>query len=238
MTMTNNESHALIGRRMRKYVCTIAAAVLSLSCGAAGAAPIYSGTYADMYLKPNTFPTLLSEEKVYFDADLSSTITGHVGSQSDTRLVTLSSTTDVLDAANGFASIEADDGFLNSITITAPGYTFADLIFSVNLGPNANEDLSVTAMDTSGGTDTYIDWASQPDWVNGNNRILVLATGGNLLESVTITSTHGMASLGGLDSFRQLEISGLQPVPVPAAMWLLGSGVLGLIGVARRKSTG
>lgn len=238
MTMTNNGSHALIGRRKRKYGCTIAAAALSLGCGAAGAAPIYSGAYADMYLKQNTFPTVLSEEKVYFDADLSSAITGHVGSQSDTRLVTLSSTTDVLDAANGYAAIGAEDGFLNSITITAPGYWFADLVFSVKLTPNANENLSVTATDKSGGTDTYVNWASQPDWVSGNNRILALSTGGNLLESVTITSTHGMDSLGGIDRFRQLEISGLQPVPVPAAMWLLGSGLLGLVGIARRKSAG
>ena len=37
------------------------------------------------------------------------------------------------------------------------------------------------------------------------------------------------------------EISGstigvdLQPVPVPAAVWLFGSGLLGLVGVARRR---
>lgn len=28
----------------------------------------------------------------------------------------------------------------------------------------------------------------------------------------------------------------LQPVPVPAAMWLFGSGLLGLVGVARRRA--
>ena len=27
------------------------------------------------------------------------------------------------------------------------------------------------------------------------------------------------------------------PVPVPAAVWLFGSGLMGLIGVARRKTT-
>ena len=27
----------------------------------------------------------------------------------------------------------------------------------------------------------------------------------------------------------------LNPVPVPAAVWLFGSGLLGLVGIARRK---
>ena len=56
-------------------------------------------TIGDMYLKQNTFPSGLSEEKVYLDAALASTITGHAGSQTDPRLVTFSSTTDILDAA-------------------------------------------------------------------------------------------------------------------------------------------
>jgi hypothetical protein len=30
---------------------------------------------------------------------------------------------------------------------------------------------------------------------------------------------------------------GAVPVPVPAAIWLFGSGLLGLVGVARRKVT-
>jgi len=47
--------------------------------------------------------------------------------------VIFSSTTDILDAADGFATIKAQDGLINQITITAPGYWFEDLIFSVNL---------------------------------------------------------------------------------------------------------
>jgi len=107
--------------------------------GAANSAtPVYSGTYADMYLK--TFPSGLNEQKVYLDAGQSSTITGHAGSQTGTPLVMFSSTTDVLDAANGFATIKAVDGYINNITINAPGYWFDDLIFSVNLAPNSNND--------------------------------------------------------------------------------------------------
>jgi hypothetical protein len=43
---------------------------------------------------------------------------------------------------------------------------------------------------------------------------------------VSLTSSGLTFSLAG----------GGAPVPVPAAVWLLGSGLLGLAGVARRKS--
>ncbi|MDA8364873.1 MAG: VPLPA-CTERM sorting domain-containing protein [Gammaproteobacteria bacterium] len=38
-----------------------------------------------------------------------------------------------------------------------------------------------------------------------------------------------------ITSMTVTSITGVQPVPVPAAVWLLGSGLLGLVGVARRK---
>jgi hypothetical protein len=199
------------------------------------AVPVYEGTYADMYLK--TFPSGLTEEMVFLDAALASTITGHVGSQTDSRLVTFSSTTDILDAANGFATIKAQDGLINQITITAPGYWFEDLILSVNLTPNSNDDLVVTAEDKSGSTDTFSNWVAQTAWVNGQNDILVLSTGGSLMKSVTITSQIGMQEIGGLDQLKQTQISGLTAVPVPAAIWLFGSGLLGLAGIARRRKS-
>ena len=216
-------------------LCFVAVAAIMWFAGTAGAdSYVYDGSYVQMYLKQTTFPSGLTEEKVYLDADLSSVITGHVGSQTDPRLVTFSSTTDVLDAKNGFATIKAEDGYINNITITAPGYWFGDLIFSVNLTPNANNNLIITAMDRSGGTDSFANWTTQADWVNGENRILLLSTSGNLMQSVTINSVYGLESLGGLDQLKQTEISGLTQTPIPAAAWLLGSGLLGLVAVRRR----
>ena len=47
-------------------------------------------------------------------------------------------------------------------------------------------------------------------------------------------SLTGLGPKAGLTSF--ISLSGVaSPVPVPAAAWLFGSGLLGLIGVARRK---
>jgi len=214
---------------------SIASAAIMLCAGTASASPVFTGTYADMYLKQTTFPSGLNEEQVFLDAAVSSTITGHVGSQTDSRLVTFSSTTDVLDAANGFATIKsANDDYINNITITAPGYWFEDLIFSVNLAPNDNDNLTITAMDKSGGTDSFAGWTALGDWVSGENRILVLSTSGNLMQSVTINSVFGIDSFGGLDQLKQVEISGLTPVPVPPAIFLLGSGLIGLA-LGRKK---
>ncbi len=220
---------------MKLRISRLAAAVMVLSwAGAATAAApnlVYSGTYADMYLK--FFPSGLDEEKVFLDAGTGATITGHVGSQTGTTLVTFSSATDTLIAANGFAQISAQDGFLNEITITAPGYWFEDLMFSVKVATKSS-DLSVTAKDKSGATDTFASWTTLGDWGSGENDILVLSAGGSLMQSVTLTSNIGFESFGGLDSLKHTQISGVTPVPEPETYAMLLAG-LGLVGFAARR---
>jgi len=221
---------------MKFHKSCFAAAAIMLCVGTASAAvsaPVYTGTYVDMYLKPNTFPSGLSEQQVFLDMATSSTITGHVSSQNGTPLVMFSST-EMLVSANGYSQISAADGLINNLTITAPGYWFDDLIFSVNLSPNDAMDLSITATDKLGGTDTFTNWVAA-GLGNGENRILVLSTSGNLMQSVTINSYNGILSFaGGLDSFKQTDISGLTPVPEPETYAMLLAG-LGLVGFAARR---
>ena len=45
----------------------------------------------------------------------------------------------------------------------------------------------------------------------------------------------GFYSVEFFDGVNILEVD-VQVVPVPAAVWLFGSGLIGLIGVARRKA--
>ncbi len=205
----------------------------------ANAAPVYSGTYSDMYLKKNTFPDT-DEEKIYFDKAKSSSITGHVGSQSGTQLVKFESS-QTLDAKNGFAEIKPlKDELIHEITITAPGLWFEDLIFSIH--PEDEDDgtidLTVTTTVNEGlPGDSFSGWLSQDDWSNGENRILILATDPEkyLMQSITIFSKSGFKEL------KQVEISGVtdkvppaQVVPIPAAFWLFGSALLGMVGISRR----
>lgn len=60
--------------------------------------------------------------------------------------------------------------------------------------------------------------------------------------SITFTATldthalgFGPNSVSGQNAFLGIDGIGISAVPVPAAVWLFGSGLIGLIGIAKRK---
>ncbi len=221
-------------------VGTAAAVVFS---GNAQAAAVFSNGNVDMYLKGNTFPNNLNEEKIFLNAGTGTTVTGQVGSQNGTPTVQFTSSTS-LDAANGFATIKGENNAIyHDLTFSIPGYRFGDLIFDVELNdPQQSVSLEVTAFDGATELGSYSGFVSQDDWVNGLNDILVLATGGNLMTAVVLESPTGFISVGGtpadgIDQTKHFQVSDVTPVPLPGAVWLFGSGVLGLLGIgySRRR---
>ena len=50
--------------------------------------------------------------------------------------------------------------------------------------------------------------------------------------SCDIQSNHGDGAFTGLS---EVQFNG-SPVPIPGALWLLGSGIIGLIGIRRKRA--
>ena len=86
-----------------------------------------------------------------------------------------------------------------------------------NWGANSDIDV-INVWDVAGDSYTSVDVAGNPNGLDGIN---------------------GMKMIDGafIDSSANFNFVAPAAVPVPAAVWLFGSGLLGLVGVARRKKT-
>lgn len=127
--------------------------------------------------------------------------------------------------------------------------------------PESTSSSPLSATATLGGTGTYYNyfglWWGSVDTYNtitflkdgtevlsltGSQVITPTAANGNQ----TAPSTNLYVNFLGLDDFNQVMLTSTQyafeadnmtvnPVPIPAALWLLGSGIIGLVGIRKKQ---
>jgi|GEM_PF-3155854 len=115
-------------------------------------------------------------------------------------------------------------GPVNALTLNFGALSFTeadDLDFG--LGPFPDADFMDGVLTGVGFFTDYVDAFGEPVWE--------LDMSGNIFEFFDFASGAVVAS--GTFNYAQPA-----PIPLPTAFWLFGSGLIGLAGVARRKSNG
>ena len=136
---------------------------------------------------------------------------------------------DMLDALHddGVFTVSSGYGgaFLNDIVYNdgVDTHTHADQIGSWNLASTDDPYAQWGAM--SGDWTTLGDWDANQAGYNEE-----------LLADGQLEGINAIDWFGGNPNAYFLDVPFAAPVPVPAAVWLLGSGLLGLVGIRRRRN--
>lgn len=146
------------------------------------------------------------------------------------------------DDSNGFLSVNL--GMSNGGSFTLSGF----LLFGANdtLTAHSTVDIDFDGVaEGAGFSDTTIGFmginrvccsgAYAPNSLAAGIDSQIMTLWGANFSADVFDGTYGGATLG-MDLVLDLTRPGLKVVPVPAAVWLFGSGLLGLVGVARRRT--
>lgn len=118
------------------------------------------------------------------------------------------------------------------IVISHSGFIFPEPGISIDIGATYQYELTVDLVNNPSGNGK-ITVGGQTIWEPGDNI-------GTFVGTVVASDTAGLVfnfitSYAGRAEFDSVSVKAVLSAPIPPALWLFGSGLLGLIGISRRK---
>jgi hypothetical protein len=154
-------------------------------------------------------------------------------------LIDFTSTEQMVITGGGQAKLEAVDGSLSNVVIDAQDDTIGFTHFVFNVHATATGSIGISSIDNFG---TLFDFGLNAASENGQNYFTIGSLDDQFIKSVSISGS----GITGIDELQQVRVDPAtlpggggggvtSVVPIPAAAWLFGSGLLGLAGVSRKR---